>query len=301
MTSGTMTGGKPGGFATAAWQGFVSFARLVKIEHSVFALPFAYCGMVMAAGGWPGWRVFILVTVAMVAMRSFAMIVNRLADLPFDRRNPRTQERPLVTGAVSVRSARRMALATALVFVLAAAGLNTLVLSLTPVALILAGGYSYAKRFTFLCHYWLGAVLGLAPVAGWLAVVPAFHMAPVLLGLGVTFWVAGFDILYATQDVDFDRQAGLRAIPARFGIPTALAIAAFSHANTAVFFLLAGWAGNAGWPYYLVAGIIGAVLAYEHTLVRPDDLRRVNTAFFTVNGVVAIMIFAGVLLDLWLA
>lgn len=288
------------GIIRKAWGGLVSFSRLVKIEHSVFALPFAYSGMVMAAGGWPGWRVFLLVTVAMVAVRSFAMAVNRLADLPFDRENPRTQGRPLVTGEVSVASARRIAVLTALVFVLASAGLNTLVLALSPVALILAGGYSYTKRLTFLCHYWLGAVLGLSPLAGWLAVVPAFHLAPVLLGLGVTFWVAGFDILYATQDVDFDRAHGLRAVPARFGIPAALAIAAFSHANTAIFFLLAGWAANAGWPYYLVAAAIGAVLAYEHTLVKPDDLRRVNTAFFTVNGVVAVMIFVGVLLDLWL-
>lgn len=282
------------------WHHLVAFSRLVKIEHSIFALPFAYCGMVMAAGGWPGWRVFLLITVAMVAVRSFAMVVNRLADLPYDRRNPRTQGRPLVTGEVSVSSARYMALVTGAVFVLACAGLNMLALSLSPVALILAGGYSYTKRFTFLCHYWLGTVLGLAPVAGWLAVTASFHIAPVLLGLGVTFWVAGFDILYATQDVEFDRKVGLHAIPARFGIPAALSIAAFSHANTAIFFLLAGWAWGAGWPYYLVAALIGAILAYEHTLVRPDDLRRVNTAFFTVNGVVAIMIFAGVLLDLWM-
>lgn len=280
--------------------GLTSFARLVKIEHSVFALPFAYAGMVMAARGWPGWRIFLLVTVAMVAVRSFAMAVNRLVDLPLDRQNPRTQNRPLVTGEISVASARVMTLVAAVIFVLACAGLNTLVSALSPVALILAGGYSFTKRFTFLCHYWLGAVLGLAPVAGWLAVTASFDLAPVLLGLGVTFWVAGFDILYATQDQAFDRAHGLHAIPARMGLPSALALAAFSHANTAIFFLLAGWAAGAGWPYYLVAAAIGAVLAYEHTLVRPDDLSRVNTAFFTVNGVVAVMIFAGVLLDLWL-
>ena len=277
------------------------FARMVKIEHSVFALPFAYVGCLWAANGWPGWRVFLLVTVAMVAVRSFAMAVNRLADLPFDRANPRTANRPLVTGEISPRAVKCIILATALVFVAAAAGLNVTVLALSPVALIVAGGYSYAKRFTWLCHFWLGATLGLAPLGGWLAVTGSLTPAPVLLALGVTFWVAGFDILYALQDADFDRDVGLYSIPAVFGTETALALSGFCHASTAIHFVMAGWVAGMGWAYGLTAVGIAVVLAYEHVVVKPRDLSKLGLAFFTLNGLIALALLAGVLADQWLA
>lgn len=272
-------------------------AKLIKIEHSIFALPFAYTGMLWAAGGWPGWRVFVLVSVAMVAVRSFAMAVNRVADLPFDRANPRTQDRPLVSGALAVGPVKAAIAVCAVVFVLAAAGLNTTVLALSPFALFIAGGYSYAKRFTWLCHYWLGATLGLAPLGGWLAVTGQFHLAPVLLGFGVCLWVAGFDILYALQDQDFDRDVGLYSIPARFGTTAGLGFSEFSHLLAVVLFALAGWAAGAGVAYFLTVAGIGAALLYEHSLVSDTDLSRIDKAFFTVNGVIAMFLLLGVLLD----
>ena len=182
-----------------------ALARLVKIEHSVFALPFAYIGLFVAAGGWPGWRAFLLLSLAMVAMRSFAMAVNRLADLRYDRANPRTAGRELVTGEVTSLQAWVFTAGCAVVFVVACWGLNRLCLVLAPVVLVWGAFYSLTKRFTWLCHFVLGSVLGLAPVAGWLAVDPRFTLPAILFGCGVTFWTAGFDVLYACQDVDFDR------------------------------------------------------------------------------------------------
>lgn len=271
---------------------------MVKIEHSVFALPFAYLGAFVSAGGWPGWRVFILLTVAMVAVRSFAMAWNRLVDLPFDSQNPRTATRPLVTGEISVRETKIFLVATAAVFILAAAGLNWLCLVLSPLALIWSAFYSYTKRFTPMCHFALGSVLGLAPIAGWIASHVSFSLPPVLFFLGVTFWVAGFDILYATQDVEFDRERGLNSVPAAFGIKGALAIAALSHVNAAIFFLLGGWAAWLSWPYFLTWAVVAGMLFWEHRIIGPDDLSRVNMAFFTLNGAVSILLFLGALASL---
>ena len=276
----------------------VILARMVKIEHSVFALPFAYIGCFLAARGWPGWPVFAWIAVAMVAVRSFAMTFNRIADLGMDSINPRTMGRPLVTGELSKTAAWLFLAGTAVVFVLACAGLNRLCLTLSPVALAWAAGYSYTKRFTWLCHFWLGSVLGLAPLAGWLGVEPVFTLPAVLLLLGVTFWVAGFDIIYSCQDVAFDKEHGLRSMPAVFGVPTALALSAFCHVNTALLFLLAGWATGLGWGYYLVWAGVTACLFWEHTIIGPEDMSRVNTAFFTINGVIAVALFGGVLLGL---
>ena len=197
------------------WRKTVLLARMVKIEHSVFALPFAYLGMIWAAQGWPGWSIFIPLTLAMVAIRSAAMAVNRLVDLPIDAQNPRTQTRPLVTGELSVLETKVFIALCALISIAACALLNPLCLMLAPLALLWSGFYSYTKRFTSLCHFILGSVLGLAPVAGWLAVSPSFEISPILLGLGVIFWVGGFDILYACQDVDFDRTQGLYSLPAQ--------------------------------------------------------------------------------------
>jgi len=279
------------------WRKTVLLARMVKIEHSIFALPFAYLGMVWAARGWPGWKTFLALTLAMVAVRSFAMAVNRLADLPMDSKNPRTLTRPLVTGEIGVFETRIFILLSAFIFVCACALLNSLCLALSPLALLWSGLYSYTKRFTSLCHFFLGSVLGLAPLAGWLAVSPTLELAPVLLGLGVTFWVGGFDILYACQDVDFDRGEKLHSLPAGTGVPTALALSTFSHAVTGVFFLLAGWAAGGGWIYAVFCLAVAAILQIEHRLIRADDMSRVNLAFFTLNGFVAVFLFAGAVLD----
>lgn len=279
---------------------FLALLRMIKIEHSVFALPFAYLGLFCAARGWPGWRPFLLVALAMVAVRSFAMAVNRLADVEIDRRNPRTAMRPLVTGEIGLVEARVFALGMAALFVVACWAMNPLVLALSPVALAIAGGYSWTKRFTWLCHFVLGATLGLAPIAGWLAFDPVFKLGVVLFGVGVTFWVAGFDILYACQDHDFDVAEGLRSIPARFGLQTALTLSGFCHGVTAILFALAGWGVGLGWGYFAALAVVCGLLWQQHRLVRPDDLSRVNMAFFTLNGVVAAGLFAGALIDLFL-
>ena len=282
----------------AILQKLASLARLVKIEHSIFALPFAYIGFFLAKRGWPGWGPFLLLALAMVAVRSYAMALNRLLDLPFDRENPRTQGRELVTGEVSRGAAWLFVVLCAALFVLACAGMNTLCLRLAPLVLFWAGFYSLTKRFTWMCHFFLGSVLGLAPVAGWLCLVPEFNLAPVLFGLGVTFWVAGFDMLYACQDVQFDRARGLHSAPARFGVGPALAMSSFCHLNTAIFFALAGWASGLGGIYFALLGLVVLILWLEHLLISESDLSRVNLAFFTFNGVVAIFVFAGVLCEL---
>jgi len=279
------------------WRKTVLLARMVKIEHSIFALPFAYLGMIWAAGGWPGWKIFLALTVAMVAVRSFAMAVNRLADLPFDVKNPRTQTRPLVTGELNVFETLVFIAVSALVFVGACWQLNALCLALSPLALVWSAMYSYTKRFTSLCHFFLGTVLGLAPLAGWLAVSPEIALAPVLLALGVTFWVGGFDILYACQDAEFDQNEGLHSLPAGKGVPIALALSTFSHVVTALFFLLAGWAAGAGIVYTGFCLAVAAILLFEHRLISADDLSRVNLAFFTLNGFIAVFFFAGAVID----
>ena len=279
------------------WRKTVLLARMVKIEHSIFALPFAFLGMLWAAGGWPGWKVFIPLTVAMVAVRSFAMAVNRLVDLPIDAKNPRTLSRPLVRGELHVFETGVFIAASAVVFIVACWLLNPLCLALSPLALIWSGLYSYTKRFTPLCHFFLGSVLGLAPLAGWLAVSPVVQLAPVLLALGVTLWVGGFDILYACQDVEFDRVEGLHSLPANAGVPAALALSTFSHAVTGVFFLLAGWAAGAGLIYAGVCAAVAVILLFEHRLISAHDMSRVNLAFFTMNGFVAVFLFAGAVVD----
>lgn len=273
---------------------------MIKIEHSIFALPFAYMGLFMSSGGKPGFMPLLMLTVAMVAIRSFAMTVNRILDLDMDRINPRTSSRALVTGEVSVKFAVAFSVGCAVVFVLACAGLNTLCLALSPVALIWSAFYSTTKRFTWACHFVLGSVLGLAPVAGWIAFAPHISLASVLLFFGVTFWVAGFDILYSCQDYEFDREHGLNSLPSRFGAGPSLGFALFSHVNAVIFFLLAGWAAHMGVIYYISVLAMGIVLFFEHKLIKEDDLSRINLAFFTLNGVISVVLFAGALLDIYI-
>lgn len=279
------------------WKNLVLVCRMIKIEHSVFALPFAYVGLFLGADGWPGIVPFLLLTVAMVAVRSFAMAFNRLADINIDTENPRTRTRPLVTGELGIGFTVLFIIACGAVFVLACKGMNDLCFKLSPLALAWSAFYSFTKRFTMLCHFVLGSVLALAPLAGWISVDPQFTVPAVLFFFGVLFWVAGFDILYATQDRKFDRQRELFSIPAMLGLEKSLTISTFCHVNTAVFFLLAGFAAGMGWIYFLTAGIVGLVLIYEHTVISAQDMSRVNMAFFTLNGVISVMVFLGVLVD----
>ncbi len=273
--------------------------RMVKIKHSIFALPFAYMGAFLAARGWPGWETMIVLTIAMVAVRSFAMAVNRLVDLPIDRANPRTQGRPLVTGEVTPAQTWGFIAVSGIAFVLACSAMNPLCFALSPVALGMSAVYSVLKRFTWCCHFFLGAVLGLAPLAGSLAVTPVLAVPVALFFWGVLFWVAGFDILYSCQDEAFDKEQGLYSVPVLVGLRSALLVSSFCHVNTAIFFLMAGWAADLSWAFYVVWAFMSVVLFVEHVIISPEDMSKVNMAFFTLNGVVSVVVFMGVLLGLY--
>ncbi len=267
--------------------------RMVKIEHSVFALPFAFMGAFAAVNGLPSLRDLLLLTAAMVCIRSFAMTFNRIADARYDKLNPRTANRPLLTGEITFFQAWLFCAATAAGFVASAAAMNALCFALSPLVVLVAGFYSYTKRFTWLCHFVLGLMLSMAPMAGYLAVTAEFALPPMLLSAAVIFWTAGFDIFYACQDVDFDREHGLHSVPEHFGIPAALALAAFCHANTFIFLFLAGYGFGFGWPWYAALAIVAGLLFWESRLVKPGDLSRLNLAFFILNGVVAFVLFCG--------
>ncbi len=265
---------------------------MVKFEHTVFALPFAYLGMVLAASGWPGWRIFVWVTVAMAAARTFAFAVNRLVDRFYDARNPRTRARALPQGKISSATVRALAVVALAVFALAAWQLNRFVLMLLPGSVLFLAGYSYSKRFTWASHWVLGFTDGMAVPGAWAAVAASLaHPAPWLLWLTVTLWMAGFDMIYACQDVEFDRAEGLYSVPARFGIATALKWARANHALTVVTLSAAGWSLGLGWPFWIGTAIVAALLWYENSLVKPDDLSRLNLAFFNMNGYISILIF----------
>lgn len=280
------------------WENTVLVCRMIKIEHSIFALPFAYMGLFLASKGWPGWLPFVLLTVAMVAVRSFAMAVNRLFDINIDSENPRTRTRPLVTGELSPFFTFCFIVVCGVVFVFACKGMNELCYKLSYFALVWSAFYSLTKRFTMLCHFVLGSVLGLAPVAGWLCVDPQFSMPAILFFFGVLFWVAGFDILYSTQDRKFDRKHELNSVPANLGVQKALTVSTFCHVNTVLFFILAGLAAGLGWIYFSIVAIVGGILIFEHQVISADDLSRVNMAFFTLNGVISVLLFAGALADI---
>jgi 4-hydroxybenzoate polyprenyltransferase len=265
------------------------FGRMIRFSHSVFALPFALSSAALAASeGLISWRQVGWILVAMVGARSAAMGFNRLADHDLDARNPRTASRELPSGALSRAQVWTFVLVSAAALVLAAGMLNPLCLALSPVALAIVFGYSYTKRFTSLSHLFLGLALAVAPVGAWLAVRGRFDPPPFVLALAVVFWVAGFDTIYACQDADHDRQAGLRSLPARLGIRGALRMARAFHV-VAVVLLLAVFPLVRLHPFYLAGVLVVAVLlAYEHRLIRHDDLSRVNAAFFTVNGWVSV-------------
>lgn len=273
----------------------------VKFEHSIFALPFAYLGMVLAAKGLPSLHQFIWITVAMAGARTLAMSTNRLADWREDVRNPRTAARPLPRGLLRAWEVAGFALASLAILALAAWQLNTLTLQLLPLAVVILVGYNFTKRFTWLCHFILGLADGGAPFGGWIAITGALSWEPVLLCLAVAFWVGGFDLIYACQDVDFDRANGLRSIAARFGIAASLAQARLWHAATILLLALVGVMAGLAWPYWLGLAAAMALLAYEHSLVSPEDLSRLDMAFFNVNGYIAVVVFAAASLSVYLA
>lgn len=269
--------------------------EMIKFEHSVFALPFALTGALLAARfagpdpAWPTWRQIGWIVVAMVGARSAAITMNRIADLHFDRLNPRTQSRPLVTGALSLKFAWAFTLAAAAVFVGAAWQLNPLALKLSPVALAVLFLYSFTKRFTAWSHLVLGFCLGISPAAAWIAISGGFDTRMLILCAAVTLWVAGFDVLYACQDIEFDKQVGLHSVPKQFGIARALLVARGMHLLMLGLLVWLAWSFRLPWPAWTGIGVVAALLAYEHHLVKPNDLTKVDAAFFTVNVYISIL------------
>lgn len=288
------------------WEDLRAFLDMIRFSHTLFALPFALIGALLA---WRGvgfsWLDLLAILICMAGARSAAMAFNRIADRRFDAANPRTADRHLPSGRLTLASVVLFTLGSIVLF-LAGTWLflwhrdNSWPLILSGPVLLFLLGYSYAKRFTWLCHFWLGLALALAPIAAWIAITGGLTFVPVALGLAVLFWVAGFDIFYACQDVDFDRQQGLFSIPAWLGVPRALWVARLAHLGMFACLVLLGRLAERGWVYHAGLAAVALLLLYEHWLVRPDDLRRVNLAFFYVNAVISLGLLFLVGLDLWL-
>lgn len=274
------------------WQKLKTTLEMIKFEHTIFALPFAFLGAVLAADGLPSWWQILWITLAMVGARSAAMSFNRIADRRIDAENPRTANRELPSGKLSVEFAWAFMIASCLLFFLAAFMLNRLTLYLSPIALLSVLGYSYAKRFTSFAHVLLGWALAIAPTGAWIAVRGAIDSeVPLLLSLLVLMWTAGFDVLYACQDYEFDRRKGLRSIPARFGIKGALRIARLFHFQSFIVLVLLYFVTGLGWLALIGVLATGALMIYQHTLVKPNDLSKMNAAFFTANAMVSVILF----------
>jgi 4-hydroxybenzoate polyprenyltransferase len=273
------------------------FLSLVKFEHTIFALPFAYIGAFLAVDGVPGGGDLLWITVAMVGARSLAMALNRLIDAGIDARNPRTAGRELPSGALRPWHVAFFSLASLVVFLIAVYQLAPIVQWLWPIPVVAFVIYPYLKRATWLSHFWLGAVDGLAPVGAWAAITNDMPLEAWLLGAAVAVWVAGFDVLYALFDLEHDREHGLHSLPARFGVPAAFAVARACHIATVAFLASAGFVLDAGLFYWLGVAAAAGLLVYEHSLISPRDTRRLDAAFFTMNGVISVTFFAFVLLD----
>jgi 4-hydroxybenzoate polyprenyltransferase len=274
--------------------------EMIKFEHSIFALPFALTAALLAArtvhantGGpaWPTWQQIAWIIVAMVGARSFAMTINRIADLRYDAENPRTKNRALVTGALTVPFAWAFTICAAALLVLAAWRLNRLALELSPVALAVLSFYSYTKRFTSWSHIVLGFCLGISPAAAWIAIAGSLDPRMLILCAAVTLWVGGFDVLYACQDIDFDRRVDLFSIPKRFGVARSLIIARTMHV---IMIALLAWLAASfalPWPAWVGIAVVAAMLVWEHSMVSANDLSRLNAAFFTINGYISVLFF----------
>ena len=272
------------------------YMDLVKFEHTIFSLPFILIGMIVAANGWFGWRLLILGIIAAVSARNFAMAVNRYLDRDIDAKNPRTQNRVSVTGIVKENEMLLFIIINALVFIITAYFINNLAFKLSIPVLFILGGYSYFKRFSEFAHLVLGVSLGLAPIAGVIAVKASIPCWSVFLALGVMFWVAGFDILYSLQDMEFDKKEGLFSIPAKLGENAALFMSEFFHIFTVIFWLLFVIYAKLGFFAYLAVIISALMLWYEHKLVK-KDYKNIPMAFFTVNGYLGIVFLICIILD----
>jgi len=266
---------------------------MIKFEHTLFALPFAFLGAIMAANGLPTWRQILWITVAMVGARSAAMTFNRIIDRDIDAKNPRTANRELPTGKLSVGFAWAFLYVSIAVFLVASYSLNWLTFALSPVALLFVLGYSYAKRFTSLAHLLLGLALAIAPSAAWIAVTGTLgDPEPILLSLFVLMWTAGFDVLYACQDYEYDKRAGLRSIPARFGIARSLWIARLFHFQAFVVLLVLWLVTGMSRISLAGVGLVTLLFIYQHSLLKPNDLSKMNAAFFTTNAFVSVILLA---------
>ncbi|WP_028986658.1 UbiA-like polyprenyltransferase [Thermicanus aegyptius] len=277
---------------------------MIKFEHTLFALPFAYMGLILGnfyvEGTWPSFHEFIWTTVAMVGARSAAMSLNRVIDRVIDGKNPRTAKRAIPAGLISVAEVWLFIIVSFLLLFIAAFQLNLLAVKLLPLAVFVLVFYSYTKRFTWLSHLVLGVALGFAPLGGWIAATGRADGVALLLFATVALWTAGFDIIYATQDLDFDRKEGLYSIPARFGLLPSLWISRFFHFLSAVGFILILFFAHLHWLYGLGVLVAILLLIYEHAIISPYDMSRTNTAFFTMNGTLSTVVFLFTTLDLWL-
>lgn len=271
--------------------------EMIKIEHTLFALPFALMGAILAARGLPSGRTLFWILVAMVGARSAAMAFNRLVDRDYDAKNPRTATRAIPAGLVSVGFVKGFTLVTSLLLVLAAWQLNPLALALSPVALGVIFLYSYTKRFTHWCHAFLGLALSIAPIGAWVAVKGTLELVPLTLGAAVVCWLLGFDTIYALNDLEFDRTAGLNSLPVRFGAAGALRIARVSHAIMVGLLLVLGRLAHLGGWYGTGVGLAALLIAAEHAIISPTDLKRLNIAFFNVNIAVSTGLLLFTLLD----
>lgn len=266
--------------------------EMIKFEHTIFALPFAFLGAFLAADGPPDPRISFWILIGMVGARTAAMTFNRIVDLPFDAKNPRTAQRALPKGDIKLKEAWGMATAAVLLYFIAAYELNRLTLIMSPFVLTLLLLYSYTKRFTFLCHVFLGLSIGIAPTAGWIAVRGDVGPVPIILSLGFLFWMAGFDILYACLDIEFDRKEGIKSIPAVFGAKKAFIISRLFHVTAFILFALTGFMANLSWVYFVGVLAVFILLIIQGNLVKPNDLSKINTAFFNCNAAISIILFA---------
>lgn len=277
-----------------------TFLEMVKFSHTIFALPFALMAALLAADGLPSlWKIFWII-IAMAGARTGAMGANRLLDAKFDARNPRTKNRALPAGLIETRHALCLTLASYIIFIFAAAMLNSFCLHLAPYIIILLTAYSVAKRYTNYTHYILGLCLGLAPIGAWIAVTGSLALTPLILGFAVGCWVSGFDLLYSLQDIEFDQAEGLYSIPATIGIEATLRLARKLHLGMlGALFLVYLFSASLGWFFLLALLAVAALLHYEHELLSPTDLSKIDTAFFTINGYISITIFVVAALDVF--
>ena len=273
------------------------YLEMIKIQHSVFALPFAMIGMLWAAGGWPGWIKFLWILLAMVSCRSAAMSFNRIADRKIDALNPRTAIRALPSGLISLNDAYFFFLVSCAIFIFSAAMLNPLAFILSPVALFITLGYSYAKRWTPFCHFILGLSLGIAPLAAWIGIKGTFNFEIFPLVVAVLFWSAGFDILYALLDEQFDQDHNVHSIPQQYGRKKALLISKASHLAAICFFWIQGLVLHTGMWYFFGIFIAGMLLFYEQMLIKPNNYRKIHFAFGTLNGIMSMSVFIFTLID----